>query len=34
MRHEVDMALHQAHDGEFGGHFNGKFVYQRFFKLG
>lgn len=27
------MALHQAHDGEFGGHFNAKFIYKRLLRI-
>jgi len=34
MRYEEEMALHQAHDGECGGHFNAKFVYQKLLRLG
>ena len=34
MRYEVDMALHQAHNGECGGNFSAKFVYQKFLRLG
>ena len=33
MRHEVEMAFYQAHDGEYGGKFNAKLVYQKFLKL-
>jgi len=33
MRHEVDMALHQAHDGEYGRNFSTKFFYQNFLRL-
>lgn len=33
IRHKVEMALHQAHDGEYGGHFSAKFVYQSFLRL-
>ena len=33
MRYEIEMALHQAHDGERGGHFSVKFVYQSFLRL-
>jgi len=29
MRNELEMALHQAHDGECDGHFSVKFIYQR-----
>lgn len=34
MRYEVEMSLKQAHDGECRGHFNAKFIYQRFIRLG
>lgn len=28
IRHEIDIALHHAHDGECDGHFNSQLVYQ------
>jgi len=28
------MALHQDHDGKYGGYFNAKFIYQRLVILG
>jgi len=28
------MDLHQAHDGEFGDHFNSKMIYQTLIRLG
>jgi len=34
MRHEVDMALYQAHDGECGEHFSSTYVYQKLPRLG
>jgi len=33
MRNEVDMALHQAHDGPCDGDFSGKFIYQKMLRL-
>lgn len=34
MRHEIEIFLHQDHDGECIRHFNAKYVYKKFLRIG